>query len=567
MLDKNKERLKGNRGESCQQLARRKSDQKQIEDPSERYIRNFSILDRAVRSMSRSSKLGTLKKTAVNTILEADNLDFGTLYLLDEDTTLTLSSYTEGHDKLRKAMSRIHLTERIAAKAIETRRVITSQDVLHELSTVDYQGGTLESENIGTLISIPLKSRDRIIGIITAGAQTKREFSAEDNRLLETLGFHIGAAIEHAQLLEKMGQLSMIDELTGLYNRRYLEEALETEIYRSQRYGHPFSLVMMDLDGFKDYNDKFGHQSGDRVLQDFARVLKLGLRKTDVACRYGGDEFSIIFPATRAQRAQRLVDRVRSSLLEMPSVQSGNAQSLLGLSAGIAQFPQAAVTAQNLMFLADSALYYAKKSNKNKSVLVSNLAKGVTSQTPREAQQVYSLVHLVEAKEPFTLGHAINVSIISELLGKTMGLSVEELSELRTAAVLHDVGKARVPDSILSKPGKLTRDEWEIVKNHPLEGARLVAQVAEFRKLTPIIKHHHERYDGTGYPSGLGGTNIPLRSRIINIADAYDTMIHHRTYSGAISSKDALDEISRCSGAQFDPNLVDALLGISDSLN
>jgi putative nucleotidyltransferase with HDIG domain len=156
---------------------------------------------------------------------------------------------------------------------------------------------------------------------------------------------------------------------------------------------------------------------------------------------------------------------------------------------------------------------------------------------------------------------------VSELLGKAAGLSGEELAELRTAAVLHDVGKSRVPDSILTKPGTLTRDEWAIVKSHPLEGARLVAQVEEFKKLAPVIKHHHERYDGTGYPSGLGGKKIPLRSRIINVADAYDTMIHHRTYSMAMSARDALDEINRCSGAQFDPELVDALLGISDSLN
>jgi diguanylate cyclase (GGDEF)-like protein/putative nucleotidyltransferase with HDIG domain len=565
--DNNKEQLKTAREESYQ-LARLETEQKKTENLLERYIKDFSILDRTVRTMSRSINLDTLKKTAIDTILEAGNLEFSILYLFDEDASEPeLSSYTGCTSKSKEAPGRIPLAEKMSAKAIETRRMVTSQDVLRDSPAVDYQGQSPESEGIGTLVSIPLKSRDRIIGTITAGAQNKIEFSAEDNRLLETLGCQIGAAIDHAQLLEKMGQLSMIDELTGLYNRRYLEGALETEIHRSQRYGRLFSLVMMDIDGFKDYNDKFGHQSGDLVLQELASVLKSGLRKMDIACRYGGDEFSIILPVTDAQKSQKLVDRIRSMFLEMPDVQSVITQSLLGLSAGIAQFPQAAVTAQSLIFLADSALYYAKQSSRNKSVLVSNLVKGAVSETSREAQQVYSLVKIAEAKEPFTLGHAKNVSIISDFLGKAMGLSFEELLELRTAALLHDVGKARIPDSVLSKPAKLTREEMEIVKGHSLEGARLVGRVAEFRKLVPAVKHHHERYDGTGYPSGLSGNDIPLHSRIISIADAYDTMVHHRVYSEIMSSKEALDEITKCSGAQFDPGLVSALLGISGSLN
>jgi putative nucleotidyltransferase with HDIG domain len=225
------------------------------------------------------------------------------------------------------------------------------------------------------------------------------------------------------------------------------------------------------------------------------------------------------------------------------------------------------VTAQSLIFLADTALFYAKKIGRNKSVQVSNLMIVGTSQTSWEAQQLYSLINLVEAKESYTAGHARNVSIICELLGNAMGLSAKELLELRTAALLHDIGKAGVPDSILSKPAKLTREELQIMKEHSLEGARLVGRVVEFRRLVPIIKHHHERYDGTGYPSRLSGDQIPLHSRIISIADAYDTMIHHRSYCEAMSTKSALNEIGKCSGTQFDPKLVSVLVDFSDSQN
>jgi putative nucleotidyltransferase with HDIG domain len=180
---------------------------------------------------------------------------------------------------------------------------------------------------------------------------------------------------------------------------------------------------------------------------------------------------------------------------------------------------------------------------------------------------LYSLINLVEAKEPYSVGHAQNVSIICDLLGNAMGLSAEELAELRTAALLHDIGKAGVPGSILSKPAKLTREEFQIMKDHSLDGARLVGRVAEFRQLVPIIKHHHERYDGTGYPGKLSEDQIPLHSRIISIADAYDTMIHHRSYSETMSTIYALNEICKCSGTQFDPKLVGALVEISDSLN
>jgi HD-GYP domain-containing protein (c-di-GMP phosphodiesterase class II) len=181
-------------------------------------------------------------------------------------------------------------------------------------------------------------------------------------------------------------------------------------------------------------------------------------------------------------------------------------------------------------------------------------------------QQLYSLVEFVERKELFTLGHAKNVSKLSVLLGNAIGFSVDELDSLRIASFLHDIGKSGIPASLLTKPEKLSGEEMTIIRTHPVQGARLVSITAGFEGLAPFIKHHHEKYDGTGYPDGLKGDEIPLLSRIICIADAFDSMVRRRAYSIARSSLEAIDEICRCSGTQFDPALADTLVAISDSV-
>jgi diguanylate cyclase (GGDEF)-like protein/putative nucleotidyltransferase with HDIG domain len=568
MLDNNKKQLTIEQSASSRQYTDLEDKRKPTGKLLRRNSGNFIILDAAVRDISGSANFDTLIKTAVNTILKAGNLESAGLYLIDEAADKpVISFHTEVGGSLRKARDTNPLTAKIIAGVIETGLILTLSDVICIPPAVKNQEGTPEAEAVGTLIGVPLKSKGRIIGIIVGESKCRREFSEEDNHFLETLGCQIGTALDYARLIEKMERISIIDDLTGLYNRRYLEEALETEIYRGQRCGCPFSLVMMDLDRFNDHIDRFGHRSGDDVLRYLSCVMKSALRKTDIACRYDSDKFGIILPSTDAQKAENFVERIRSIFFKMPPVQSGLVQNPVGITAGIAQFPEAAITSQGLVFLAESALRYAGRYGGNKSVLIADLAMLGTGRIHEGPQQLFSLVNLVEAKEPSTLGHAMNVSIVSERLGKAMGLPDEALSELRSAALLHDVGKISVPDSILAKPAKLTGEEWEIVRNHTLEGARIIARVAEFRQLVSVVKHHHEKYNGTGYPGGLSGDQIPLYSRIIAIADSYDTMIHHRAYSEAVSPEDALDEIRRCSGTHFDPQLVATLLGISHSLN
>jgi diguanylate cyclase (GGDEF)-like protein/putative nucleotidyltransferase with HDIG domain len=360
-------------------------------------------------------------------------------------------------------------------------------------------------------------------------------------------------------LLERTRELSITDELTGLYNRRHLYAVLETETYRSQRYGSPFCMVILDLDGFKEYNDKFGHTVGDTVLKSFALTLKLTLRETDPAFRYGGDEFAIILPSTDSSIAKKVVDRIRDEWLRAIKNQHTIQRSPVGFSAGIVQFPKDAETGDGLIFLADTALFRSKREGGNKSTVVSELGSlSADVLDTATLDQVYALAATVDARDPYTYGHSKRVGGIAEMIGKAIGLRRDELVNLHAAGLLHDIGKVGVPDAILTKPGKLEEHEWRIIKQHSAEGARIVDRVKDLAPLVPLIRHHHEWFNGTGYPDGLKAQEIPLGARIITVADAYDTMTTVRPYRNVVSHEDACAELRRCAGTQFEPALVEA---------
>lgn len=367
------------------------------------------------------------------------------------------------------------------------------------------------------------------------------------------------AEAERKRMEEKLIELSITDDLTGLYNRRHFYQVLNAEINRTQRYGGSFSLAMLDLDGFKEYNDRFGHTSGDAVLQSFAQTIKPALRKTDRPFRYGGDEFCIILPVTDANRAKQIIERVRAKWLQTIDAQYPALETPLGFSAGIAQFPEDAETADGLVFLADTSLYFAKREGGYRAVLVSDLsAIPPDVLTTATLDQVYALAATVDARDPFTYGHSGRVAEITQTIGKTIGLPERELADLYAASLLHDVGKVDVPDAVLTKPDALTKDEWRIIREHSAKGARIVGYARELAALVPMIYHHHEFYDGTGYPDGLKGEEIPLGARIISVADAYDDMTTARTYREVVSQQEALEELRRYAGTQFDPELVEA---------
>lgn len=375
------------------------------------------------------------------------------------------------------------------------------------------------------------------------------------------LGYLFDREVNNRRRAEKMAN---IDGLTEIYNHRYFQERLGSEIERAVRYDQPLALVMFDLDDFKIFNDQHGHQEGDRLLKWFVKLCEQNTRSIDVLARYGGEEFVLILPETEAEDALVAADRIRQGM-ETGIQQHFPNQAKVTVSAGVAASPVNGKTRHTLILSADSALYFAKRQGKNRCYIYDEEHSKVYRATPERLKAllgddsldaIEALSAAVDAKDKYTCGHSSSVSRYCQALGEKIGLSEEEQESLRLAALLHDIGKIGTPDSILRKPGRLGAKERQVVEHHPGVGSQILQKMQQLNAIIPGVRHHHERYDGKGYPNKLAGKDIPLYARMIALADAFDAMTSDRPYRPALSVEEALAEIANCSGTQFDPDLV-----------
>ncbi|MFC1906936.1 diguanylate cyclase [Chloroflexota bacterium] len=442
-------------------------------------------------------------------------------------------------------------------------------DIIPQMKSL-WQRERDELDNSQIELLFPIKNKGVLIGVLAIGKRRHSDhYGSEDLDLVMALTNQAGVMVENAQLYAAARMRANTDDLTGLYNHRYFHESLEEEISRGLRFGSTFTLVLLDLDLFKGYNDTHGHLAGDEVLRQVGQAIKGSLRNTDMAFRYGGDEFALILASTSPDNAHKVSERVRSNIEEGMS----SKELPITCSLGVSSWPADGLMKDALIQSADSTLYHAKRWG-NRTCLASELIP--PNVTPSEASSsakqgmlstIYALAATVDARDHHTYGHSRQVSNYAAALGEALGLTPEKLSILHTTALLHDIGKIGISDEVLNKSEHLSEQDLKPVYSHPTLGVSILRHIDGLAACLPGIQYHHERYDGTGYPTGLKGNNIPLDARIVSIADAFEAMTSPRPYrQRTLSYQEALDELGRHKNTQFDGELVDIFANLMRQL-
>ena len=334
----------------------------------------------------------------------------------------------------------------------------------------------------------------------------------------------------------KIKYLNFHDKLTGLYNREYFQEELKRLDVERQL---PLSILVGDVNGLKMVNDAFGYQAGNQLLNNIAKILKKVCREEDIISRVGGDEFAFLFPNTKRQTVEKIQQRI-----EMQCRNHEADPIIPSIALGVATKNSKEQDINKILTLAEDRMYKHKlvENNSFRNCIISSLEKSLLEKSDETEKHNYRL-------KEFALK-----------IGEKLNLENDKLDELEILTRLHDIGKIAIPDSILKKPGALNEEEWDKMKEHPEIGYRIAAASKELAAIADKILSHHERWDGTGYPNGLTGEEIPLLSRIASVVDAYDAMTNDRVYRKAMDEEEAKKELIDCAGTQFDPQIVEVFV-------
>jgi len=410
---------------------------------------------------------------------------------------------------------------------------------------------------------------ERVIGIIDLYDPTDGRLPGpQDVQVLEIFANVAAVAVENSRYAASLQQLAITDGLTGLYNHRHFQEMLVTEVERARRYGETFTLLMMDLDFFKQVNDRFGHQRGDEALREVADVLLQAARSSDFVARYGGEEFVMILPETPARQAEVVAERVREGVKGI-TMDVANPPRLT-ISVGVADYPFCGVERDGLIAAADAALMFAKHAGRDMVAHFSDVEPLEFDPDALESLAfrlegadlvtLEALATAVDARDRFDKHHSAGVVETVERVVGALVAEPHDVDLIKAAARIYDVGKLVIPVEVLNRTDGLGSIEREAIRRHPEVGRQLIESTMKLAHVLPAVMYHHECWDGSGYPEGLRGEEIPLPARVIAICDAYQAMVSDRPYRKAMVPDEAVVELRRSAGTQFDPELVERFI-------
>lgn len=531
-----------------------------------RQNRYLETLARTTEILAKQDLDAILDET-VRQVIETTGADTGILFLLDADGTLiprvvrvNSRLFTEERVTLLKN-ARIRVGQGMTGWVAREQKPLLSGDSERDPRAYHVPGTPVED---ASCIFVPMVTGEKTIGVIRASRQGLNQFTEEDLHLLQVLAGQAAISVKQAQLFAETRTLALTDPLTGLHNRRYFNHELQPSLTRDQG-ATRLAVLMMDIYDFKRINDTFGHETGDEALRAIARVLRSAVRSGDEVIRYGGDEFVVIMLDADLAQANRVKQAIETAIDRWNRTERPATLPELTLNIGVEA--ASASDVQQLLARADQDMYAAKRSEERRR-LTRLLEESENTREKHTLQAVLALTKIQELKDPYTRGHSERARRMAMRVAERLGLSHEDVITVGFGAVLHDVGKIVIPPEILHKAGPLNDEEKRVMRLHPEYGANIVGELDLLSDIRPLVLYHQERYDGEtsgnypGYPEGRAGSEIPIGARIIAVVDSYDAMTSNRSYRNALPPDQAVAELRRHAGSQFDPQVVKAFLDV-----
>lgn len=479
----------------------------------------------------------------------------------------------------------------IFADTMKNKKIAQTNDVESILNYFTTNKKSIQTANLKSVIIIPLCPMDNGFGWLCV-LNSREELAPAETDFLTLFGQQIEMSITIANLFQAVKEQAVTDPLTGLYNRRYFEENLNKEVIRAKRQHQHFSIIGIDLDFLKQINDKYGHSFGDLAIKSVADVLKSNARAIDLPARMGGEEFNILLPGIDSKGAMVAAERIRKAIEQKELDTIGH----ITASIGVATFLEHSENIEELLELTDQAMYASKRNGRNRVTLAKAISEtswqeiaintfiDILSKLPIQKELTEELKERLQNNElsKDTLYNVADILtttynpmhnngvmkskvLLATSLGKRLDLSKAELDNLRIAILLYDIGNLMIPPEILQKTTPLTEDEKKHIKEHPMIAAQeILKPISYVQDVIPIIEHHHENWDGTGYPNKLSHNDIPITSQIVLIVDAYFALTENRPYRTKLSPQEALKEIEKDAGKKWDEELVKEFVTLTE---